>query len=421
MQFKFKKNVNFRKILFWGVIVSLFFNVSVLLIYFSVIDIFSPRALSLTGFFLLVFLLVLQPIRDELLSFVAEKIIFAQKLKTSQLEEKAAALNSLEDAFRFLQELVALWEISGIRLVIYLGEGQIYFFRKRGKKVRSIEFRKKENEEFLIYLQNYPQAQNVRFLPQVIRTYLLKRKIRAIAPIYFREEILGFLGFMGFLSEENLEVAEIVAQRIGILLKNENLKTFKGRSATLKREFYLAERIENYLLSRKIPNHLSYELIRPIEEWNKKYFAALFEFVSCELKTDREPLYFVLLVKLSTSSLRMHALQLFAVQGYFISLGSSSPSIELLAEQLQLSLSFLENSKIELEGFLISLDEKELSLLYFGSNLSYKCDGVFHVLPESPNLGTKDFQINHLNLSFAKELELSLRGYPLLILKKSRV
>ncbi len=416
-----KLSGNFRRILLWGTLVSLIFNTSILLLFFYLIESLQITALAISGLFLVIFLFVLQPIRDQLLSQITERIIFSSRLEISKLEEKASLIANLNDGISFLCLLAEQWRLPRIRMALYAPRQQLVFITGNGSRVRTVEFRRNENQEFFSYLKNFPKPQNTYAFPAGIRNYLYNRKIRCVIPIGFRDNLFGFIGLPNVLDEHSMETVEIAAQRIGIAIENEKLKSNQPRSALLGREFYLARRVETFLSRTDFNECHGYRIQKIESSWKKKYFAVILEIARPALDTTESNPFFMILIRLASSSIRSNALQLFAVQGYFLALAAGTPSVELLAEQLHLSLSTLENGKITLDGFIVAIERDDLRLVHFGSHLALKTEGEWIWLEDNPAMGSPDYSLHALSLGRPANIHFSIREYPLVALQMTGV
>jgi hypothetical protein len=156
--------------------------------------------------------------------------------------------------------------------------------------------------------------------------------------------------------------------------------------------------------------------------WEKKHFSAIF---GCAKSDDpAEEIHFVMLLRLSVASTRSNALQLFSTQGYFYSLIRGQKDAAGLAAELHRNLRLNENRSIVLEGFLISLHPAQnlMRIQAFGRHLAYRDESGWNWIPETAPLGAENFeQGNLIELRSRKEVILSMREYPLLLISGGMV
>lgn len=380
--------------------------------------------------FLLAYLIVLIPFRDYTYS-----LLFKQNRKNDlpnldSIEFKIHQIINYKDIFQFLSEYVKEWKISGLRIVLYKPHPRIMYYNSRGRRKWIIP-RRPESREFLQFLLENPSLHNRKDFPPNHRQYLYNIKVSMIFAIVLRNNIIGTIGISDELSDQSIFITEKLARRFALVAENEQLQREIKRAQFLEKEFTLAKRVENLLERKEDVKRCGYIVSKIDKGWQKKYFPALFEVnqnsypddffnLDKQISIDPECPYYIMLVRLSDQSHRSRTMQLFSVQGYFLSLAKTSKNLETLAKRMNQSLTNLENSKIQLDGFLLQFYKKGIwDILPFGKNLRIFEENKWVNIPRSSPLGSRSFDYKkYYSLKYPQLVQLSISKYELLWINK---
>lgn len=404
----------------WAISLSLGINLLFLVAALAAIAWFRDRLPLVVISLLFFYILLVQPLKDWLISRMAAQMRHATQVGFTSFDNRVSRIMRLREVLEFLGWLIRAWKLTRLRLVVFDESDHVYFFN-RNKRVRRMRFKDELSEEFKEELAALSGATPASALSPALKNYLQSRKVKFVAPVLFRDRLIGLIGFNDLLDRSRTALLDHAAHRIGLALENEQLERTVPRSEFLSKEFRLAEKIERHLsgLARYTAGSF---LVQKLETaWEKKHFSAIFGCTRSQAKGAEA--YFLLLVRLSVASTRSNALQLFATQGYFYALAAGAQDVGDLQAQLHRNLRLNENRSIMLEGFLIALipTENKISLSAFGRHLAYRDESGWSWIRETPPLGAEDFDRGELiELKARKEVIVSIREYPLLMISGGR-
>lgn len=397
-----------------GILFSLAYNLLWLAGYYIFIR--STRTdLMFSGLlFLIAYLAVAYPLKDWLSSrfFVKQKASRA----AVRFEKRLHRINRFQQLPSYLGRLVRSWRLHRLRLIVYRPELKILMLDRKGRS-RWTHFRRKINTQLKDEIATHRKGRNTHEFPAGLRRTLYARDIRALVPVVFRDDVLGFLAFPRILDKEEMELAELAAARIGIILENEVLKRRIPRSEFMQKEFHVARKIEKYLSSQNLVRAFGYNVRKLEAAWQKKYFSVLYESISSSEEDGR---VFFLLARISDSSRRATLLNLFGLQGYFISIAVRCQNVLELAESLQSYLINYENGRLQVDGFIASVDTQgSWDVIFLGTDISMKFDTDWQQPEGQYPLGHSRFNpARRYSSKGAFSILFSIRGFPLLSVAK---
>lgn len=400
----------------WAISLSLGVNILSLFIVIVCIVYLKQDVTVIVTAFLFIHVFISQPIKDWIIQRMDLGQRYSGQLGFLSFENRVSRIARVQDVLEFLGWLLRAWQLGRLRLLIFDEEDFIYYFAHK-KRVRKMRLKDDITAEFRRELAAHTGARPVHALSPGLRTYMQARKVRFIAPLLFRDRLIGLLGFNNLIDKARLPLLDHAAHRIGLALENEQLERTVPRSEFLKKEFRVAERIEQHLSGAGV-YHADGMSVQKLETaWDKKHFAAIFG-VAPGKTIGEDKVHFVMLLRLSIASTRANALQLFSTQGYFYALARHEASVEGLAVSLGRSLRNNENQAIELEGFLVALSKNTspVSMATFGSHLAYRAQGGWTWIPETPALGRDPMPARPILIAPQKEIILSVREYPLIVI-----
>lgn len=421
---------NFKSVILKELLYSIIYNIIFFTIYYFLIINFPNKSTYISFFFLLAYLFILIPFRDYTYS-----LLFIRKRKKSMpnidvIENRIHQIINFKDIFQFLSEYVKEWKISGLRVVLYKPYPRIMYYNSNGHR-KWISMKKPEPYDFLNFLKENPQIHNRKEFSDFHKNYLYNIKIAEIFPIMLRNNIIGTIGTKDELDERSVKITEKIARRLALVSENEQLQKEINRAQFLEKEFSLAKRVENLLERKEDIKRCGYIVSKIDKGWEDKYFPALFEvnqnsypddFFNFQRSSSLDPEcpYYIMLVRLSNQSHRSRTMQLFSVQGYFLSLAKSSRNLRSLAKRLNSTLKQLENSKIQLDGFLLQFYKKGIwDILPFGKNLQIYRNNQWENIPRSAPMGSERFIDKILfRIEYPKLIQLSISNYELLWINK---
>ena len=426
-----------KQVLVGSVLLSLAYNLAwfIALLYTLQSIIFQTIAVTL---FLIIYLFLAQPLKDFLFSIFYRAFYDHDVKNNIKIEKRIQAINSIEDIYDFLSYLVKQWNLPRLRLVLYEPEERTLFISKSGHG-KWIKFRRKEKTELIDYLRVNQIAQNTEAIPSEIKKYLYNHEVKSLSPVIYREILLGFIGFTDQLDDKQLELCQYVAKRIALLMGNELLKINLPKSVLLQKEFNLARRVESFLTRTEPQEKCGYNIQLLSKPWQEKYFPAMFDtnitnypagFFDSLLKLNfmknlnskpkgEKPLVLIL-VRVAQSAYRASALQLFSVQGYFISLTQEARGLLDLLKIFQRTLIEQEDASILLDGFLLYCEpDGTWEIAGFGTDLQIKVDEESIELPVTKPLGNDQFSPGRI-LKFKTPIDITLqiKGFPLVYIAK---
>ncbi len=400
----------------WAISLSLGINILLLLFAVIAISIFRDRVPVVVVSFLFFYIFVAQPLKDLLISRMGVDAKYSAQTGFITFDNRVSRIMRLKDVLEFLGWLIRAWKLSRLRLLVF-DEEDVVFFVNRKKRVRRMRLKDDLTEEFRQELSLLNGARAVTTLSPALRAYMQSRKVRFVAPVLFRERLIGLIGFSEVIDRARLPLVDHAAHRIGLALENEQLERTVPRSEFLSKEFRLAEKIERHLSGASRYSAGRFTLQKLETAWEKKHFSAIF---GCARSDDAvAEAHFVMLLRLSVASTRSNALQLFSTQGYFYSLVRGQRDVTGLTAELHRNLRINENRAIMLEGFLMSLHPAEnlLRMRAFGRHLAYRDQSGWIWIRETPPLGAEDFEQGELiELRPNKDVIVSMREYPLLLI-----
>jgi hypothetical protein len=400
----------------WAISLSLGINILLLLAAVTAITIFRDRLPVVVVSFLFFHIFIVQPLKDWLISRMGIDARYSAQTGFISFDNRVSRIMRLKDVLEFLGWLIRAWKLSRLRLLVF-DDQDLVFFVNRQKRVRRMRLKDDLTEEFRKELSGLKGSRPVTALSPALKAYMQSRKVRLVAPVLFRERLIGLIGLSDMIDRSRLPLLDHAAHRIGLALENEQLERTVPRSEFLSKEFRLAEKIERHLsgASRYLAGRFTVQKLETA--WEKKHFSAIF---GCARSADPDQeTHFIMLLRLSVASTRSNALQLFSTQGYFYSLIQGQRDVAGLAAELNRNLRVNENRAIVLEGFLISLHPEQnlMRLQAFGRHLAYRDESGWNWIPETPPLGAEDFEQGRLiELYPRKDVIISMREYPLLLI-----
>lgn len=400
----------------WAISLSLGVNILSLVIVIVCIIYLKQDVTVIVMGFLFIHVFIAQPIKDWIIQRMDLGQRYSGQTGFLSFENRVSRIARVQDVLEFLGWLLRAWNLGRLRLLIFDEEDFIYYFTHK-KRVRKMRLKDDITVEFRRELAAQTGARPVHALSAGLRAYMQARKVKFVAPLLFRDRLIGLLGFNDLIDRARLPLLDHAAHRMGLALENEQLERTVPRSEFLKKEFRVAERIEHHLSGAGV-YHAGGMTIQKLETaWEKKHFAAIFG-VAQGKPDGEENTHFIMLLRLSVASTRANALQLFSTQGYFYALARNEVSVEGLAFSLGKSLRNNENQAIELEGFLVALSKNTspVSIVAFGSHLAYRAQGGWTWIPEAPALGRDLTPVRPIYISPQKEIILSVREYPLIVI-----
>ncbi|MCX7633039.1 MAG: hypothetical protein N2Z22_06890 [Turneriella sp.] len=383
------------------------------------IESFRARVPFVVVGFLFIYIFILQPIKDWFILRLPPRVQELPHAGFWALDNRLSRVVRLADVLDFLGWLVRTWQIPHLRLVVFGEQDWVYFFG-RGKKPRRLALRDEIPEAWRRELAAEGGLRPSSSFSTKLREYLKSRKVGYIAPVLFRERLVGLLGLAASLAKSQQAYLGHVLHRIGLALENELLEKTVPRSEFLRQEFRLAERVERQLAGSSRYNLGRVVLQKLDSAWEKKHFSAIFGCSRARAADDE--LYFAMLLRLSVASTRSNALELFATQGFFYALSKTQRQLAELVAALHSSIRNQEGQNATLEGFLLAVQpqQQRLKMAAFGRHLAYRDVSGWTWIPESPPMGSEDFSGGLVvELTIRKEIVLSMREYPLLLLTDS--
>lgn len=398
--------------------ISLSLGINILLLFAAVlaITVFRDRVPVVVVTFLFFHIFVAQPLKDWLISRMASDARYAGQTGFIGFDNRVSRIMRLRDVLEFLGWLIRAWKFSRLRLLVFDDEDIVYFINRQ-KRVRRMRLKDDLTEEFRHELSLLKGARPVTALSPALKAYMQSRKVRFVAPVLFRERLMGLIGLSETVDRARLPLLDHAAHRIGLALENEQLERTVPRSEFLSKEFRLAEKIERHLSGPSRYAAGSFIVQKLDTAWEKKHFSAIFGCARAD--NPSEETYFVMLLRLSVASTRSNALQLFSTQGYFYALVRGQRDVADLTAELHRNLRLNENRSIVLEGFLMSLHpvENAIRLQAFGRHLAYRDESGWSWIPETAPLGAEDFvRGSIIELRPRKDVIISMREYPLLLI-----
>lgn len=402
-----------RALPWWAISLSLGINIIVLGAVTLAIQYSGQKVSLIVTVFLFVHIFITQPLKDLLVRHMGLKRGYAGQTTFLMFENRVQRILRIADILDFLTWMLRAWKLKRVRLIVFDSEDHVYFVSPK-KRVRKMRLKDEISEEFRAELASVPGGRSAQQTSPELRAYLVSRKVKFFTPLLFRDRLIGVLGFTENIEKARLPLLDHAGQRIGLALENEQLERTVPRSEFLKKEFRLAERIEQHLSGASRYEIKGFSLQKLETAWDKKHFAAIF---GCS-KTRQAALTFAMLLRLSVASTRMNALQLFAAQGYFYALSLAASDVEDLARAMTKAIRSNENQALHLEGFLVSLDSdrNQIDLLPFGSHLAYRDHSGWEWIAQFPTLSNEQLDSTKISLVGEKEIILSVREYPLLLI-----
>lgn len=401
-----------RELPWWAITLSLGVNIVALGAAVICISVFRERIPLIVVGFLFVHVFISQPLKDWIIARMGVTSRYSGQTTFLSFENRTQRIMHVRDILDFLSWLIRSWKLTRVRIVIFDEQDFVYFLT-RDKRARKMKLKDEITDEFKRELALYPGGRVVSALSTPLKAYMQARKVKFVVPLLFRERLIGILGFSELIDKARQPFVSHAAHRISLAIENDQLERTVPRSEFLKKEFRLAERIERHLSGVSTHKTGNYTIQKLDTAWEKKHFAAIF---GC---AEGDGVSFVMLLRLSHASTRSNALQLFSTQGYFFSLCRRQNDLTELGRSLHRSLVGNENQPVQLEGFLVALPpgNKPVGILAFGSHLAYRGQGGWTWVKESAPLGAEAFNPeDSLELLAQKELILSMREYPLLLI-----
>lgn len=399
----------------WAISLSLGVNVISLFAAILAISVYRDEIPLIVVSFLFLHIFVAQPLKDWLIARMGIGTRYLSQTTFLNFENRVSRIMHLQDILEFLSWMIRAWKLSRLRLLVFDTEDFIYYLTNK-KRARKMRLKDEISDAFREELSRSAGGRPVSSLSPQLKAYMQSRKVKFIVPLLFRDRLIGLIGFNEVLEKNRQPVLDHAAHRIGLAIENEQLERTVPRSEFLKKEFRLAERIERHLSGASQYNTGFFCVQKLDTAWEKKHFAAIF---GCTASTSDTSVSFAMLLRLSVASTRSNALQLFSTQGYFYALCRSETTLSGLAAAMNQSLRRNENRSIALEGFLLELKgtERSVGVLAFGSHLAYRDQSGWTWIKESAPLGDDAFKPeNQLELAGQKEIILSMREYPLLLI-----
>lgn len=404
-----------KELPWWAISLSLGINIISLFAAILAISLYRDEIPLIVVSFLFMHIFIAQPLKDWLIARMGIGARYSSQTTFMNFENRVSRIMHLQDILEFLSWMIRAWKLSRLRLLVFDTEDFIYYLTNN-KRARKMRLKDELSDEFRAELSREPGGRSINTLSPALRAYMQSRKVKFVVPLLFRERLIGLIGFNEVLEKNRQPLLDHAAHRIGLAIENEQLERTVPRSEFLKKEFRLAERIERHLSGASQYNTGFFSIQKLDTAWEKKHFAAIFGYTP---GTKESGIGFAMLLRLSVASTRSNALQLFSTQGYFYALCRSESSLSGLAGAMNQSLRRNENRSVALEGFLLQLDgpRRTVGVLAFGSHLAYRDQKGWTWIKESAALGDDSFNPdNLLELAGQKEIILSMREYPLLLI-----
>lgn len=400
----------------WAISLSLGINAVLLTVAVVAISVFRDRAPVVVAVFLFLHIFIAQPLKDWIVSRMGIDSRYSAQGGFITFDNRVARIMRLKDVLEFLGWLIRAWKLSRLRILVFDEEDSVFFINRK-KRVRRMRLKDELTDKIRQELALLGGARPVAALSPALKAYMQSRKVRFVAPVLFRERLIGLIGLSEIVDRARLPLLDHAAHRIGLALENEQLERTVPRSEFLSKEFRLAEKIERHLSGASRYSAGSFTVQKLDTAWEKKHFSAIF---GCARSDDStEETHFVMLLRLSVASTRSNALQLFSTQGYFYSLVRGQRDVAGLAAEFHRNLRVNENRSIMLEGFLISLHPARnlMRIQAFGRHLAYRDETGWSWIGETPPLGSEEFEHGRLiELRPRKDVIVSMREYPLLMI-----
>jgi len=404
---------HFKDLAWWAIALSMGINL-ILVTGVVILTGFFPESTGrIVLGFLFIYIFIAQTLKDIVITRIASYYGQNNAFHWPSIEKRADRLNGILGVINFLLWLIRFWKISNARLVVFETEPYVYFLKKQGK-TRKVKLNDPQIGQQQDVLNSIHKTTPVHNLPDFLKVELQKKRVKSIIPIHFRQSLIAMIGFSHSLSKIQMQICDQLASKLGLAIENDILEKTMPRSELLTKEFRIAEKVDHHL-SGETSYRSKHFLIQHLESaWKKKHFSAICAFSESDSKFST-----LLLCRLHQGSIRQNALQLFSTQGYFYALRGE---LDEIANSLNTALVSYENSKILLEGFLVHINDEnpeKIKFIHFGSHLAYRDLGGWHWLEDSPPLGDSlTPSRNAIQISTQREIILSIREYPLLVINQ---
>ncbi|GEM_PF-2838292 len=382
---KHLKNLRYRHYLQAGIVFSLTFNFILLTIYYEIALFSDNHFLAVTALFISVYLFLLLPAKDYVISRWIIQVSHRSRASLSRLNERIHMLENTNDVLSFLQDFLRRSNRREIRLYTIVPRREIYLVKKKGES-EAAALSSTERDWLLATLTPSASLDSLRnYNGPMAAMY----SACSIVPVFFRDRLLAAIISPEKLNTEQYDLLENLARQLSVILESSELRKKNPRSELLSREFSAARAVGE-LLARSSDIECCGKIFRRIPQgWQDKYFNAMFEVAYPEVQTTKRN--FLLLARLSSSAIRANSLQLFIAQGYFNSVVFSlAPEQTLwdLAEQFNDLLFSQENGKISLDGIIAEIrEEEDDSLIVFGKKISLNMAGQRTLFEKSVPMG----------------------------------
>ncbi len=391
---KLLKNLQYRHYLQAGIIFSLAFNFVLLFIYYKIAFFSGNHFLAVTALFISVYLFLLLPAKDYVISRWIIQVSHRSRSSLSRLNERIHMLENTNDVLSFLQDFLRRSNRREIRLYTIVPRREIYFLKKNGDS-EAAALASTERDWLLATLTPSASLDSLR---NYNGPMAVMYSAKSILPVFFRDRLLAAIISPEKLNTEQYDLLENLARQLSVILESSELRKKNPRSELLSREFSAARAVGE-LLARSSDIECCGKIFRRIPQgWKEKYFNAMFEVAYPQVQTRKRN--FLLLARLSSSAIRANSLQLFIAQGYFNSVVFSlAPEQTLwdLAEQFNDLLFSQENGKISLDGIIAEIrEEEEDSVIVFGKKISLNMAGQSMQFEKSVPMGLGDLADNPL-------------------------
>ncbi len=365
--------------------ISMFYNLFWVIVFYYIMTLVDTYLHLLTISFLLFYLLVAQPLRDIIINNILLKALHPDMKSENETEESLLSLQTKEDIFRHFQKYLKAVEISSVFLII-VDNPEMSVFITKNKIIDQLDDQYINTPSLLQYLEYRHEAMYYENLPDNLQETARSNSWITIVPILFRSRVRALAAFPEKLEKRAVQEFSPIFSRAGLILENESLTLNVLKNRVFQKEFDMARQVEKFLIPEPIFKAGAFTF-RNLYEFEKEYrFPLLFDSAAGQ---GSGAITFVIICKISDTSRRSKSIQLFSVQGYFLSYARRAKNLTQLVKWMYQSL-VKSSGGLYLQGYLIEISDKgNWKGVHFGRDLAIHLDGTLIELPYHPPLGSQ--------------------------------
>lgn len=386
-------------------IISIIYNLIWFSGFISVVIEFQEHKVIITLAFLLFYVIIAQPVKDQFVHSIFFKLLYPDTDSKVIKDRRIKGLTKKKDIKRLLKVMVKELDLKGLSMVSREREIIQENFTAE-PKAKNLKITKEDFSILSKYFESGIKEILSGQMPPDLKNLCDAYHWNMIIPIYYKSRFFGFLAVHSGSDYKKTMLLESLAGRIGLVLENEILTDAVIQKKFFKKEFHVARKVEKLLQEKNTIEPPGYLI--SLENEGQDYFSSALLFEKSIPYRDKDGEFYIF-CKISKSHRRVRNMMLFITAGYFFIHSRNNSSLKNLHKNIAQSLH--ENGlKFGIEGFLVQrLNAFKWRVCFFGPHVRLSADGKAVSVKTTSALGLeKTPQFTSFDFSHKKEVSLSI-------------